>query len=592
LGYAADDPTPKFTVKLVNPDPVNPPQMPKVDFQPPHAGNGGSGGNSSSDVGSNTGGSALNFVAAVADYIKGPQPNYDQMRRDTKNQKFVECISKYGPQTSAQFYPEETAAYMQKQNEREMAELFKQMTATAPTPTPSPVVSASVVAVVAPTPTPAPVVAAPVVSTPTVLSTTSLVVTSAPAPVIATPMPSPANPSSIIPGLGTAPMLGGLQGSTQLIKPSFPVFNPVKTPTLGELLPPQGYVRTVIATPPPVPNPINPNYTPPSAPGALEVAGATAATVGAWGSIKGAAIAGAGMAKAGAAATVGFLTGPAFATGLVVVGGGLLLGYGLCKLFPPQPVVQQVEKMAVDTIAHRQIHETVHTPTPQPIVQSHSTPAPQPHRNLPANLQPSDNPLKLGKKIYQPGPKAGQGDRPHGYKDQWGHYKEYTPENVAHAIEGVEKGVWHGQNPVTGKHIYTYDCPKTGLQKWAEVDNTGGILNCGINEVPHTVCPQKIELVAPAGFKKPSGKNTGWVDKTLKVGVVGSALTSHNDSFSSLLSREEELLPGEYLYLPPAPRETTVHDLYAERMTKNHYVAMEQKKIEVIQKKMNEGSNL
>jgi hypothetical protein len=59
-----------------------------------------------------------------------------------------------------------------------------------------------------------------------------------------------------------------------------------------------------------------------------------------------------------------------------------------------------------------------------------------------------------------------------------------------------------------------------------------------------------------------------------------------------LLSREEELLPGEYLYLPPAPRETTVHDLYAERMTKNHYVAMEQKKIEVIQKKMNEGSNL
>ena len=127
---AADDPTPKFTVKLVNPDPVNPPPMPKVEFDNPYAtGSNNKGNGNSSDVGSNAGGSALNFVGAVADYIKGPQPDYDKMRRDTKNEKFIECISKYGPQTAAQFYPAETAAYMQKQSEREWAELYQQQAA-------------------------------------------------------------------------------------------------------------------------------------------------------------------------------------------------------------------------------------------------------------------------------------------------------------------------------------------------------------------------------------------------------------------------------------------------------------------------------
>jgi hypothetical protein len=585
LLFAGDVPKPSHTVEMENKNPAKPVQGPPLEFQHPHTGNGGGGGgNSSSSVGSSAGGSVINLLS---DLLRVEQPDIDKLRRDKQVADFHASLAKYGEHTTAQFFPDLYEKYMRTKNPMPMA--FAE-----PSPlvvTPNSVTSVVKPAVTTPAPAPTPV-AAPVVVAPT------------PTPVV--PMPKFPAGSIKVPAIMTSgdPMLGGLQGSTSLVTPtvtgtgtglpSFNILNNAGTKPLSPIFAP-----TFTPAAPPVPNGIQPpaGYVAPSGPSALEVAGAGAATVGMWGSIKGAAVAAAAAAKGAIVAAtpyvVAVVTSP-YVVVPVVVGGA---GYGAYKLGQyhgnqrriAHEMQEAVAKAARESSAHRQIHETVHTPTPQP-TQPHVTP----HSDLPPRLQPSDNPVKLGKKIYQPGPLDGQGDNPHGYKDQWGHYKYYTPENVAHAVESVQKGVYHGQNPKSGKHLFTYDCPKTGLQKWAETDNNGEIMNCGINEVRFTFCPKTHKLVAPTGFKKPKGKDTGWIDKSLKAGVIGSALSSQYSSSTILFPEmiEADLLPGDHYFLPPAPREITVHDLEAERMIKNHYVAMEQKKIEVIQNKINKGSNL
>jgi hypothetical protein len=374
------------------------------------------------------------------------------------------------------------------------------------------------------------------------------VVTTAPAPVVTAPAPS------------SAAIVG---------KSPFTILNRDRVPTLNEITPPKNYIKPLPETPTAPSSSSSSKYSDAMAP-------APSMPSGDWGQM---------IKDAG--------------EGAAIVVGATVIVYGSYKigefLFNANKWALKKAYSELDRLGRKAFgNQPVHVPTPQPTVQSHSTPAQQSHQDIPARLQPSDNPVKLGKKIYQPGPLPGQGDNPHGYKDQFGHYKYYTPENVAHAIESVEKGVWHGQNPMTGKHLYSYDCPKTGLQKWAETDNNGEIMNCGINEVRHTFCPTKKKLMPPAGFKKPKGKDIGWVDKTLKAGAISTALSSQYSSTTPIFRplEEENFLPSDHYFLPPAPHDITVHDLEAERRTKNHFVAMEQKKIEVIQNKINQGSNL
>lgn len=519
---AGDKPEPNFTVKMVDPTPQNPPQMPKVDFQNPYAaGSNNTGSGNSSGVGSTAGGSLINLGMDLLGNKQPSDAEIHKMRTDKQFADFQDSLQKYGEHTTAQFFPALYEKYMQSKNPMPVG--------FAPSSQPTPKVSAPVVAS-------AP---APVVSTP--------------APTVATP--APANSSSFITGLGTGKTVGGIQGTTQL-----------QMPTINQLTPPKNYIK---------PLPVPP--TAPSSSSSSEYSDAMAPAPsmpsGDWGQMikdagEGAAIVvGAAVIVYGSYKIGEFLfNANKWAFGKVIEEGKKAFGSKPVHVPTPQPTVQS------------------HPNTPQPTVQSHSTPASSSHTtlpDLPERLRPSENPVKLGKKIYQPGPLPGQGDNPHGYKDQFGHYKYYTPENVAHAIESVEKGVWHGQNPTTGKHLYTYECPKTGLQKWAETDNNGAIMNCGINEVRHTYCPTKKKLVSPAGFKKPTGKNVGWVDKTLKVGAAGTVLGSQYSSSTPLMT-SDEILPS-ISSLPPAPKDITVHDLYAERMIKNHYVAMEQKKVITVQ---------
>lgn len=367
-------------------------------------------------------------------------------------------------------------------------------------------------------------------------------VTQTPAPVVNTPTAVPTSTAPI-----SLPPAPAAQVNNQ---PKLTIHDPSKVPSLKDMAAPR-YVPTPQA---PDPSLLPPSPQMPEGPGMGEM-------------LKGA-------GEAAAVIAVMAVTGYAvIKTGEYAWKGTKWLGR---KLFgsAEQQVQAEVQKIITEVKKTNPNLVIEHQP---------AVPAIKPHPNLPPNLKPSENPIKLGKKIYQPLPRPGQGSNPHGYKDQWGHYRDYTPENVAHAIESVEKGIYHGQSPVNGKHIFTYDCPKTGLQKWAEVGNDGGILNCGINEVAHTVCPQTKDFIAPKGFKKPSGKGTGWVDKTLKATVI---------SASSTLIKSAPVAPVAAPLLPTPPRDVTVHDLYAERMIKNHDVAMEQKKIAIIQNKINESSNL
>ncbi len=585
LGYAGDVPEPGFTVELVNPDPVKPIQMPQVEFQHTHA-NGGGGGNSSSSVGSSTGGSIINLLS---DLTRNDQPDW----RIPKKAHLKLMQEQYGVEASKTGWPE-------------LFEMFGDLTIQQPstatvhlagfpgnvrhTPQAAAQVLANQRVAAAPVvvaPTPAPIVTAPAPAAPYVASSEARVI-SAPIPTTtATPAPSITSNNTSIIISSSERIVGGLAGTMPAIPvavptpapattlpltggmPKFTIHNPNKISTLNELMTPKSFVKPLPVPPSapcPAPAPSGPSIKPEEA----------------------------GMIVGAIAIAAPYII-PVAVVGLAFYSTYKMTGYIIQNLGKTlgKDAQEVATKAAKDSLAHRQIHETVHAPiathtevhTP---VTTHITP----HSNLPAQLQPSDNPLKLGKKIYQPGPQPGQGDDPHGYKDQWGHYRDYTPENVKMAIESVEKGVWHGQHPKNGKHIFTYDCPKTGLQKWAEVDNNGEILNCGINEVRLTVCPQTKKLSGPEGFVKPKGKGTGWVDKSLKAGVIGTALSDiYTSSSAPVFIAQDETLP-DISFFPPAPRSITVHDLEAERMIKNHYVAMEQKKIEVIQNKINQGSDL
>ena len=559
--YAGDTPPSPGTVEMVNSNPQIAPEIPKLNPQLPYTGNQSQ---PSSDVGSSAGGSILNLLS---DIFRVDQPDHKKLKADKRNADFQASLQKHGDNITAQFYPDLYEQYMLKKNPTPTG--FSQTVAPiqdqTPTSwfttksTPEPVVT-PVPTVVIPDPIPVPEA---VVSTSTPEPVTAAITTAIASPSSA-PTQIPSDLSSILKASSKA--TGGLAGTMPSLPPApeasipgkitFSLNDPTKIPAIDSIMSKKSYIKPMPV--PPVGMTAPEGYTPQPTP--AEAATGGAVVISQSGGVLEVAQKGAAWIYAAVCAH------PYAALGGAIVGGVVSGLYFYNKRSRPS----------------HPLPSSVHTaPT------SHSTA----HPNLPDHLQPSDNPLKLGKKISQPGPKPGQGDDPHGYKDQWGHYKYYTPENVQAAIESVEKGFWHGQHPKSGKHLYTYDCPKTGLQKWAEVDNNGEIMNCGINEVRHTFCPIEKKLKSPAGFKKPKGKDTGWVDKTLKAGALGSLVDSHYTSSTPLMSSSDESLPT-LSSLPPAPRDITVHDLYAERMIKNHYVAMEQKKVEIIQNKINKGSNL
>lgn len=205
---AGDKPEPKFTVKMVDPTPQNPPQMPKVEFENPYAtgSNNTGSGNSSSGVGSTAGGS---FINLGMDLLGNKQPSdaeIHKMRTDKQFADFQASLQKYGEHTTAQFFPELYTKYMQAKNPMPIG--------FAPSPQPTPKVSAPIVTPVVSMPAPTPVVAAPVVST-----------------------PSTANNPSVL-----------LSTATGTRKVSFSV-NGNKAPTLNELTPPMQYTKPLPVPP-------------------------------------------------------------------------------------------------------------------------------------------------------------------------------------------------------------------------------------------------------------------------------------------------------------------------------------------------------
>lgn len=110
---AGDTPTPTFKVEVVNSNPTNPPQMPKVEFQNHYATGGGGGGNSSPGVGSTAGGSIINLMS---DLLRNKQPDINALRKEKQLADFQASLQKYGEHTTAQFFPDLYEKYMQEKN--------------------------------------------------------------------------------------------------------------------------------------------------------------------------------------------------------------------------------------------------------------------------------------------------------------------------------------------------------------------------------------------------------------------------------------------------------------------------------------------
>jgi hypothetical protein len=248
--FAGDKPEPNFTVKMVDPTPQNPPQMPKVDFQNPYAtgsNNTGSGNSSSGVVGSTAGGSLINLGMDLLGNKQPSDAEIHKMRTDKQFADFQDSLQKYGEHTTAQFFPALYEKYMQSKNPMPIG--------FAPSPQPMPKVSVPVVA----------------------------------APVVSTPAPAPANSSSVISGMGLGKATGGIQGTTQL-----------QMPTMNQLTPPKNYIKP-LPVPPSTPSPEpSSSYTPaPSSSDSLE-----------WGKVLKDAGEGAAIAVAAVAVVyVGYKTG-------------------------------------------------------------------------------------------------------------------------------------------------------------------------------------------------------------------------------------------------------------------------------------------
>ena len=453
---------------------------------------------SSSEVGSTAGGSIINLLS---DLLRVEQPDIDKLRREKQVADFQASLQKYGEHTTAQFYPDLYEKYMRTKNPMPIGFAPESQSPLVVHPTPA--FSAPKAAPVA---TPIPT-AALVVSAPAVVTSTTLV-----------------GPS--VTGL----QLPGLPAAAQIKMPTMPTQGGVQPlPTMNQLMAPKSYIKPL---PVPTPAPQAPSVT-------SEEAGGMAA-VGAF-----------IIAKAPVVAAVGALVG----IGYLGYKGAELTGRGvesLIKWWNTPTVVNQIEKKAVDVVAHRTIHETVHTPKPTPTHTPATQPHITPHATRAPHLQPSQNPLELGHKPWQPGPKPGQGDRPHNFGDRPNHYRDYTPENVQRTLDTVNLGTYHGQDPANGNHVFTQICPETGLQKYAYTDNTGKILNSGINDVPHLVNPNTKKLTPPPGYKKPEGSGRGKV----MVGA-GVLLAASSSSSAATMSQVAIGVPR----LPDAPVAWTVEDV-------------------------------
>ncbi len=376
------------------------------------------------------------------------------------------------------------------------------------------------------------------------------------------PMPTPAPVVPSIPPIITTPL-----PMPSAVPTTMPQFQFVPDPRLLKGMPMMK--GAPIPYKPFIPTPLP---TAPQTPSAGEVATGLATTAaGGWGAYTTGMLASAGAAVKTAAVYVGTVAAANPVT-VVLVGGAVIGGgiYYMCKK-PSE---------AVKAVAHREIHNRhddpsmdhaenlselilqrhreINTPKSADNIKAKKVKGQRPKSELRNATQPG-NPLERGAQPFMID-NPGQG-HPHGYKDAWGHYLEYTPKSKAMAIETVTNGTYHGMNEDL-KHVFTYKCPETGMQRWAHVVEGGGISNCGINATPMPICPVQ-QLPHADGFVRPKGKGHG-----VKVGGVvgagglamGSTTTkaASQEVFAQYLQREIGDNLTEMPELRPAPTEKQV----------------------------------
>lgn len=158
----------------------------------------------------------------------------------------------------------------------------------------------------------------------------------------------------------------------------------------------------------------------------------------------------------------------------------------------------------------------------------------------------------------------GQG-KPHGFKDDWGHWAEYNTKTHVSTLECFKNGTYLGKNGA-GNHVIIRTHPKTGGQEWVYYRDGFGIVNSGINPQHLPINPETNLLFSPEGWNRPKGPGYG---EKLMAAVVGtgaattsSELYANVNQLSGTLSVYNEpvapftvKLPDAPPSLPPAPTE-------------------------------------
>lgn len=283
----------------------------------------------------------------------------------------------------------------------------------------------------------------------------------------------------------------------------------------------------------------------------------------------GAAYAAAGAKAAGATIWAFGQAHPFIAGGTVVVVGGTILYKALTHGRAPMPIphTPPPAQQIVEPLAHREIsnvkkdHPESHPepkPIPEPVRTSGEPRKKRPLTEIRAQVQPGDPRLNPGYDPYIVS-HAGQG-KPHHFKDDWGHYLEHNPKTEAAIKETVMKGEYHGRCEA-GLDIFTYKCPDTGKQRWAQVRPDGGINNGGINEVHMPICKEQKLPYTPDGFVKPKGPGHGDKLKTLVGAGAAGALASNLEGATEQDIQFNNFVKNQQwnsdLYLPDAPKDWT-----------------------------------
>lgn len=251
--------------------------------------------------------------------------------------------------------------------------------------------------------------------------------------------------------------------------------------------------------------------------GAAGAGGAAAYNAGVWGSIKagGAYVVG-GAKAAGTYVVAAACAHPYIAAGAAaatVIGGGLLYNHNKAKKARAvrESIVQHVQEVAAShDVKIIQVTGPRNTKNPK------NSEIPHPEQNGDPRLRGITDPI-----IIQ---HAGQGNKPHGFKDQWGHWKEYNDKTHASTMECFKNGTYHGKN-ADGVHVITTTNPHNGGQEWVYYKDGHGITNSGINPMHMPIDPGTKLPYTPVGFAKPKGPGHG-----MKAAAVGAALGSSSST--------------------------------------------------------------